>query len=64
MFPIYDLNGNIIGYNGRVYNGETENKYINPSSSMDDVPKDIKQSLILQNRKLNLQKLSEKNRIM
>ena len=30
---------------------------------MDDVPKDIKQSLILQNRKLNLQKLSEKNRI-
>ena len=40
-----------------------KNKYINPSSSMDDVPKDIKQSLILQNRKLNLQKLSEKNRI-
>ncbi len=40
-----------------------KNKYINPSSSMDDVPKDIKQSLNLQNRKLNLQKLSEKNRI-
>ena len=29
MFPLYDLNGKIIGYNGRVYNGETENKYIN-----------------------------------
>ena len=29
MFPLYDLNGNIIGYNGRVYNGEKENKYIN-----------------------------------
>lgn len=29
MFPMYDLNGKIIGYNGRVYNGETENKYIN-----------------------------------
>ncbi len=29
MFPLYDLNGRIIGYNGRVYNGETENKYVN-----------------------------------
>lgn len=29
MFPMYDLNGKIVGYNGRVYNGETENKYIN-----------------------------------
>ncbi len=29
MFPLYDLNGKIIGYNGRVYNGEKENKYIN-----------------------------------
>ena len=33
MFPIYDLTGNIIGYNGRVYNGETENKYINPKET-------------------------------
>lgn len=29
MFPLYDLQGKIIGYNGRVYNGEKENKYIN-----------------------------------
>ena len=29
MFPLYDLEGKIIGYNGRVYNGETENKYVN-----------------------------------
>ena len=29
MFPLYDLNGKVIGYNGRVYNGEKENKYIN-----------------------------------
>lgn len=29
MFPLYDLNGRIIGYNGRVYNGEKENKYVN-----------------------------------
>lgn len=29
MFPLYDLTGRVVGYNGRVYNGETENKYIN-----------------------------------
>lgn len=29
MFPLYDLKGNIVGYNGRIYNGESENKYIN-----------------------------------
>lgn len=29
MFPLYDLNGKVIGFNGRVYNGEKENKYIN-----------------------------------
>lgn len=29
MFPLHDLNGKVIGYNGRVYNGEKENKYIN-----------------------------------
>ena len=29
MFPLYDLEGKVIGYNGRVYNGETENKYVN-----------------------------------
>ncbi len=29
MFPLCDLSGKVIGYNGRVYNGEKENKYIN-----------------------------------
>lgn len=29
MFPLFDLSGKVIGFNGRVYNGETENKYIN-----------------------------------
>ena len=29
MFPLYSLSGQVIGYNGRVYNGETENKYVN-----------------------------------
>ena len=26
---VKDLNGNVIGFNGRVYNGEKENKYVN-----------------------------------
>ena len=38
-------------------------KYVNPSSSMDNVPKEIKKCLFLQNKKLNLQKLSEKQNI-
>lgn len=29
MFPLFSLNGQVIGYNGRVYNGEKENKYVN-----------------------------------
>ena len=31
MFPLYDLNGNIVGYNGRIYNSSnsSDSKYIN-----------------------------------
>ena len=31
MFPLYDLSGNIVGYNGRIYNSNSKNdsKYIN-----------------------------------
>ncbi len=29
MFPLYDINGKVIGYNGRAYHGEDTNKYIN-----------------------------------
>ena len=30
MFPLYDLSGNIVGYNGRIYNSNiSDNKYIN-----------------------------------
>ena len=30
MFPLYDLTGNIVGYNGRIYdNNDSTNKYIN-----------------------------------
>ena len=29
MFPLYDTKGNIVGYSGRIYNGEKDSKYIN-----------------------------------
>lgn len=29
MFPLYDLNGNVVGYSGRIYNKEDNSKYIN-----------------------------------
>lgn len=29
MFPLYDVTGKIVGYSGRIYNGEDTSKYIN-----------------------------------
>ena len=29
IFPLCDVSGNIVGYSGRIYNGEDESKYIN-----------------------------------
>ena len=29
MFPLYDLNGQVVGYSGRIYNKEDNSKYIN-----------------------------------
>ena len=29
MFPIYNLNGQLVGYSGRVYNSESKSKYVN-----------------------------------
>ncbi len=33
MFPIHDLNGNAIGFTGRIYNGDDQAKYINSKES-------------------------------
>lgn len=29
MFPLYDITGRVVGYSGRIYNGEDTSKYIN-----------------------------------
>ena len=29
MFPLYDINGRVVGYSGRIYNNEDTSKYIN-----------------------------------
>lgn len=29
MFPLWDLTGNVVGFSGRVYHGESDSKYVN-----------------------------------
>ena len=29
MFPLYDVSGKVVGFSGRIYNGEDQNKYVN-----------------------------------
>lgn len=34
MFPLHDLEGKIVGFSGRIYNGENESKYVNSKESV------------------------------
>ena len=34
MFPLYDSNGNTVGFSGRIYNGENDSKYVNSKESV------------------------------
>ena len=34
MFPLHDTDGNVVGFSGRIYNGESENKYVNSKESV------------------------------
>ena len=33
IFPLYDLNGNVVGFSGRIYNTKDNSKYINSKES-------------------------------
>lgn len=34
MFPLYDLDGQVVGFSGRIYNDENESKYVNSKESV------------------------------
>ena len=34
MFPLHDLDGNVVGFSGRIYSGEKESKYVNSKESV------------------------------
>ncbi len=34
MFPLHDLDGNVVGFSGRIYNGEDDSKYVNSKESL------------------------------
>ena len=34
MFPLYNLDGQVVGFSGRIYNGENESKYVNSKESV------------------------------
>ena len=34
MFPLCNLDGQVVGFSGRIYNGEKESKYVNSKESV------------------------------
>lgn len=59
MFPLYDLEGNVVGFSGRIYNGEDESKYVNSKESVI-----FKKGMLLYNYHRALKYAREKHEII
>lgn len=59
MFPLYNIDGKTIGFSGRIYNGEDENKYVNSKESVI-----FKKGLLLYNYHRALEYAREKRQII
>ena len=59
MFPLYNNDGKIVGFSGRIYNGENENKYVNSKESVI-----FKKGLLLYNYHKALEYAREKRQII
>ncbi len=59
MFPLYNLTGQVIGFSGRIYNGEDESKYINSKESVI-----FKKGMLLYNYHRALNHAREKHQII
>lgn len=59
MFPIHNLKGELVGYSGRIYNGESSNKYFNTKET-----EIFKKSEILYNYHRAKTAIKEKNQVI
>lgn len=59
MFPLYNIDGRTVGFSGRIYNGENENKYVNSKESII-----FKKGLLLYNYHKALEYAREKRQII
>ena len=59
MFPLYNNDGKTVGFSGRIYNGENENKYVNSKESVI-----FKKGLLLYNYHKALEYAREKRQII
>ncbi len=59
MFPLYNLTGQVVGFSGRIYNGEDESKYVNSKESVI-----FKKGMLLYNYHRALNHAREKHQII
>ena len=59
MFPLYDLEGNTVGFSGRIYNGEDDSKYVNSKESVI-----FKKGMLLYNYHRAMKHAREKHQII